>query len=583
MTTSIITQLNTYYDASSVVIRAFRDFPLVVDKLRQLNAAYSVAPESGLCLEFGVFSGGSIRSLAFFDPKQVFHGFDSFEGLPEAWKLNDTTTYEAGHFGLDALPDVPENVRLTKGFFEDSLDPWLEENQGPVKFVHIDGDLYSSAKTVLEKLSHRFVEGTVLVFDELSDWEDSGVYPLWREGEWKALLEWLRLGFQFRILSRAHAHQAAIQIYRAQPKPLKAIEILARATAFWDAGCRAEAIAILDEVAREKPSWLGGNYTLATWQSKFKQPEAVLETIERLAPALAEQPDHIYASEVVRLRAAAHLRLYNNDQAFADAVAFNAARPDHIGGMTLAARAATGVKEYELAQQLWHRAYCLTGEKSYRIEARMAGFLTAVRPDLRAMKFSAPAIEHLIANHDFTTVLDIGSGAGEQAKALRRHGKTVTELDYGKSKYFVLNPDEGGAIIGDFMEAEIAEQFDCVIASHVLEHQLNVGAFLKKLHSVVKEGGLVAISVPPLKHQIVGGHVTLWNAGILLYNLVLAGFDCSTPWIRRYGNNISVVITKKTVTPENLEYDSGDVDRIAAYLPPGCEEGFDGDFLEYGD
>ena len=213
----------------------------------------------------------------------------------------------------------------------------------------------------------------------------------------------------------------------------------------------------------------------------------------------------------------------------------------------------------------------------------MASFLCQVRPDLRAMKFSSAAIERLLAHHEFTTVLDIGSGAGEQAKALRSHGKTVTELDYGKSKYFVLNPDEGGAIIGDFMEADIAEQFDCVIASHVLEHQLNVGAFLKKVHGVVKEGGVVAISVPPLKPQIVGGHVTLWNAGLLLYNLVVAGFDCSNPWIRRYGNNISLVIQKKTIEPQGLEYDSGDIDRIQAYLPPGCKEGFDGDFLEYGD
>lgn len=580
---SIKDDLNAVYSAQTLDIAVFRKFPIVIDKMRQLITAYATAPTDGYCMEFGVFSGGSIRHLAFNAPSRRFYGFDSFEGLPEPWLMSAQITYDKGHFALDALPEVPENVELIKGFFDASLAPWLAEHEGPVSFVHIDGDLYSSAKTVLDLLSERFVDGTVIVFDELCDWQDSGVYSHWEEGEWKALQEWLtERGFCFRILSRSRAYQAAIQVFRTPPKPLKSKDILDRATVLWQAGCRAEAMTTLDETAQQKPGWLGGNYRLAQWQSKAKQPEAVLQTLERLAPALAERPEHVYASEVIRLRAASHLRLERFEIAHTDAMAFHQMRPDHVGGTLLAARTAAAVKEYELAQKLWHRAYCRTGEKEYRVEAKMAGFLATVRPELRFMKFSSVAIEHLLANHPFETVLDIGSGAGQQAQALRQFGKTVTELDYGKSKYFVLNPDEGGAIIGDFMEAQIEHQFDCVLASHVLEHQLNVGAFLKKVHSVVKEGGLVAISVPPLKHQIVGGHVTLWNAGLLLYNLVLAGFDCSTPWIRRYGNNISVILEKKTITPENLEYDSGDINRIQQFLPPGCAEGFDGDFLEYG-
>src|SRR5258708_16542752 len=39
----------------------------------------------GHYLEFGVFSGGTIRYLARSKPNVPIHGFDSFEGLPEAW------------------------------------------------------------------------------------------------------------------------------------------------------------------------------------------------------------------------------------------------------------------------------------------------------------------------------------------------------------------------------------------------------------------------------------------------------------------------------------------------------------------
>lgn len=577
-----LNSLNACFDAETVNIRAFRNFPIVIDRLKQIDAAYRAAPAEGYSLEFGVFTGGSIRALALRAPKDVFHGFDSFEGLPEAWSLSPQQTHEKGHFKLSELPPVPANVQLAPGFFDATLDPWLKANPGPVKFVHIDSDLYSSAKFVLDRLSDRFVDGAVIVFDELCDWEESGVYSRWLEGEWKALLEWLARGFHFRILSRSQRFQAAIQVFRTPPKPRVAKEVLELATCFWDAGCGDIAIGVLDELARAKPGWLGGNHRLATWKSKARDPQGVLEILDRLKPAFEAQPAHAYATDAIRLRADSHLRLGDAERAYREASSFVDARPDHAGGVALAARAATNLANYEEARRLWLRAFCLTGDRRHNFEARMAAQLCKVRPELRSMKFSSLAIEHLLAEREFRTALDIGSGAGEQAEALRRNGKIVTELDYGKSKYFVMNPDEGGAIIGDFMKVEIEQQFDCVLASHVLEHQLNVGDFLRKLHGAVKEGGVVAISVPPAKPNIVGGHLTLWNAGLLLYNLVLAGFDCSKPWVRRYGYNISVVLEKRTISPAGLQYDSGDIDRIREFLPEGFGEGFDGDIFELG-
>lgn len=105
------------------------------------------------------------------------------------------------------------NVSLWPGEFATSLPAWLAAHPGPVGFVHVDCDLHASTRTVLDLLDDRIVPGTVLVFDELCDWTDSGVYPAWRDGEWRALDEWLRrTGRRFRVLGRGPKFSGAIGI-----------------------------------------------------------------------------------------------------------------------------------------------------------------------------------------------------------------------------------------------------------------------------------------------------------------------------------------------------------------------------------
>lgn len=188
-------------------------------------------------------------------------------------------------------------------------------------------------------------------------------------------------------------------------------------------------------------------------------------------------------------------------------------------------------------------------------------------------QFSNAALQKLITDYNFETVLDVGAGAMHHSEVFAIHGKKVTAVDYGVSVYYKQHVTKEGItidkIFGDFNTLDFDDTYDCVWASHVLEHQVNPDAFLKKIVSLVKEGGVVAITVPPFKHEIVGGHVSLWNAGLLLYRLVLAGINCSDAAVLAYGYNISVIVKKKSIPAGELdvEFDCGDIRRIRKYLP----------------
>lgn len=171
-------------------------------------AAGHVTPDlkGGLHLECGVHTGGSINLLAtLFTPKTVY-GFDSFEGLQEDWQDG----VPKGTFKLNGLPKVKSNVELVKGYFEDTLPPFLSSHPGPVCFLHVDSDLYSSAATIFNHLegASRLVPGTVIVFDEYFN------YPAWEDGEYRAFQEFIeRSGLGYKYISYVRtSEQVAVQL-----------------------------------------------------------------------------------------------------------------------------------------------------------------------------------------------------------------------------------------------------------------------------------------------------------------------------------------------------------------------------------
>lgn len=116
-----------------------------------------------LWLEFGVASGRSINYISKFTKEKVY-GFDSFEGLPEDW----TTNFKKGAFNQQGiLPNVNHNVELIKGWFNETLVEFLEKHNKKISFIHMDADLYSSTKYVLDTLKNYMDKDCILIFDEL--------------------------------------------------------------------------------------------------------------------------------------------------------------------------------------------------------------------------------------------------------------------------------------------------------------------------------------------------------------------------------------------------------------------------------
>lgn len=204
-----------------------------------------------------------------------------------------------------------------------------------------------------------------------------------------------------------------------------------------------------------------------------------------------------------------------------------------------------------------------------------------IEAPFNSLPFAEEAFRKFVTDFNFQTVLDIGSGEGKHSDMLRSFDKQVTSIDFGKSIYFEKRSENHTCIFGDYYTYNFDNQFDAIWASHVLEHQPNPNLFLKKIHNDLREGGILAITVPPLKHDIVGGHLTLWNAGLLMYQLVMAGFDCGDVSIKSYGYNISIILKKKSITSyPDLSYDSGDIIKLNEFFPQGTTEPFNGDIKE---
>lgn len=196
-------------------------------------------------------------------------------------------------------------------------------------------------------------------------------------------------------------------------------------------------------------------------------------------------------------------------------------------------------------------------------------------------------------------VLDVGAGDGMHSRAFMDAGQRVVAIDLRPAPDWWPNGQrvyiDGGRHPTDYRTVQwfqgklsssrvwsMGPVFDLVWCSHVLEHLPDVGSGLATMVDVLGPDGILAITVPPMKPEIVGGHLSLWNLGLLAYRLILAGFDCSQAGFGAYGYNLSAIVRADELIDrrvlDELTHDHGDIERLAAYFPQEwrVKQGFNG-------
>lgn len=137
------------------------------------------------------------------------------------------------------------------------------------------------------------------------------------------------------------------------------------------------------------------------------------------------------------------------------------------------------------------------------------------------------------------SLIDIGAGNTDHGAFFRKFYPEYFTND------FIQKPDPYH-IEGDIFDVPIDRKFDVVYASNVLEHQKDVGAFIKRLMAICNDGGYIALIVPiQHHHKLLFGHLTSWTPGILIYNMVMAGLDCAEAKVCRGKYEISVIVQNK--------------------------------------
>lgn len=166
-------------------------------------------------------------------------------------------------------------------------------------------------------------------------------------------------------------------------------------------------------------------------------------------------------------------------------------------------------------------------------------------------------------------ILDVGSGRLQlQAEIMRKNGFSPVTTDLTGNVDFR----------GGYQEIDFGRQFDAIWCCHILEHALDPHSFLVKLREDVREGGLLAITVPTITERLLRGHVNLFNAGLVLYRMVCAGIDCSTAIVSRYGANISVIVRVKKI--EQSYPDANALEDLAPLFPVPVFQRFNGDIRD---
>ena len=152
-----------------------------------------------------------------------------------------------------------------------------------------------------------------------------------------------------------------------------------------------------------------------------------------------------------------------------------------------------------------------------------------------------------------TKVLEVGAGKGEFVSLLSELDVEVFGLE-NNTHHVKCASDKGLKITQGYLLDMVDHEtnFDFVIANNFLEHQPDIGRFLKKINGLLKKDGFVYISVPNLQrildkacfYEFVVDHLVYFSKNTLRKALEISGFDITKIYLKNNDNDI-VAIAKK--------------------------------------
>jgi len=151
-----------------------------------------------------------------------------------------------------------------------------------------------------------------------------------------------------------------------------------------------------------------------------------------------------------------------------------------------------------------------------RVAVRISGTL-AKEPD-RLNVYSSDWVEghsnnpiaHDIAKHtaqvvsmvlpDGASILDIGCGSGLLVDRLARIGYQATGLDWSEvAVEFAKSHYQGEYLLANVEQGlDVGRKFDCVVASHILEHLENPHEFSQSVKGLLEPDGYLVVATPNL-------------------------------------------------------------------------------------
>lgn len=158
-------------------------------------------------------------------------------------------------------------------------------------------------------------------------------------------------------------------------------------------------------------------------------------------------------------------------------------------------------------------------------------------------------------------IADVGAGPGNQAKYLSSLGLNVTCIDYVEPRYdlkWLLPTDASG------------DRYDAIWSHHCLEHIPDPVSALVEWKDMLNPGGKLFLTVPEIGLTMSSGHINSFNLPLLMYQLAMAGFNCSAKQFTKVRSHLRIAVTKsKKYSPSSSSL-TRSLSELASYglFPP---------------